>query len=37
MDRYAVRRRKGEIVVDTSQVYLEDKDGAGWRRAVVKV
>jgi nitrite reductase/ring-hydroxylating ferredoxin subunit len=37
MDRYAVRRRNGEIVVDTSKVYLEDKDGAGWRRAVVKV
>jgi nitrite reductase/ring-hydroxylating ferredoxin subunit len=37
MDRYAVRRKKGEIVVDVSKVYLEDKDEAGWRAAVVKV
>jgi nitrite reductase/ring-hydroxylating ferredoxin subunit len=37
MDRYAVRRRKGEIVVDTSKVFLEDKDEAGWRAAVVKL
>lgn len=37
MDRYAIRRRKSEIVVDTSKVYLEDKDEAGWRSAVVKL
>jgi nitrite reductase/ring-hydroxylating ferredoxin subunit len=37
MDRYAVRRKKGEIVVDVSKVYLEDKDEAGWRAAVVKL
>ena len=37
MDRYAVRRKKGEIVVDLSKVYLEDKDEAGWRAAVVRL
>ena len=37
MDRYAIRRRKGEIVVDVSKIYLEDKDEAGWRAAVVKL
>ena len=37
MDRYAVRRKKGEIVVHLSKVYLEDKDEAGWRGAVVKL
>jgi nitrite reductase/ring-hydroxylating ferredoxin subunit len=37
MDRYAVRRRKDEIVVDVSKVYHEDKDEAGWRAAVVKL
>jgi nitrite reductase/ring-hydroxylating ferredoxin subunit len=37
MDRYGVRRRKGEIVVDVSKVYLQDKDEAGWRAAVVKL
>jgi nitrite reductase/ring-hydroxylating ferredoxin subunit len=37
MDRYAVRRNKGEIVVDVSKVYLEDKNKAGWRAAVVKL
>jgi nitrite reductase/ring-hydroxylating ferredoxin subunit len=37
MDRYAVRRKKGQIVVDLSKVYLEDKDEAGWRAAVVKL
>jgi nitrite reductase/ring-hydroxylating ferredoxin subunit len=37
MDRYAVRRKKGEIVVDLSKVYLEDKDQAGWRAAAVKL
>jgi nitrite reductase/ring-hydroxylating ferredoxin subunit len=37
MDRYALRRKKSEIVVDVSKVYLEDKDEAGWRAAVVKL
>ncbi|MFN2566726.1 MAG: ubiquinol-cytochrome c reductase iron-sulfur subunit [Gemmatimonadaceae bacterium] len=37
MDRYSVRRKKGEIVVDVSKVHLEDKDEAGWRAAVVKL
>lgn len=37
MDRYAVVRRGGEIVVDLSKVYLDDKDKAGWSAAVVKV
>jgi nitrite reductase/ring-hydroxylating ferredoxin subunit len=37
MDRYAVRRRKDEIVVDVSKVYREDKDEIGWRAAVVKL
>lgn len=37
MDRYAVRRKTGQIVVDVSRVYLEDKDEAGWRAAVVKL
>ena len=37
MDRYAVRRKGGEVVVDLSRVYLEDKDKAGWAAAVVRV
>jgi nitrite reductase/ring-hydroxylating ferredoxin subunit len=37
MDRYAVRRRKSEIVVDLAKVFQEDKDEAGWRSAVVKL
>jgi nitrite reductase/ring-hydroxylating ferredoxin subunit len=37
MDRYAIRRRKGEIVVDVSKIYLEDKDETGWHAAVVKL
>ena len=37
MDRYAVRRVGGEIVVDLDKVFLEDKDKAGWSAARVRV
>ena len=37
MDRYAVRRAGGEIVVDLEKVFLEDKDKAGWSAARVRV
>lgn len=37
MDRFAVRRVGNDLVVDTSQVFLEDKDKAGWSGAVARV
>lgn len=37
MDRYAIRRQEAEVVVDTSKVFLEDKDPAGWKAAAVAV
>jgi Rieske Fe-S protein len=37
MDRYALRRKGNEVVVDLSKVYLVDKDGAGWTAAVIKL
>jgi nitrite reductase/ring-hydroxylating ferredoxin subunit len=37
MDRYAVRRRGGELVVDLAKNFREDKDKAGWNAAVVRI
>ena len=37
MDRFAVRQEKGEIVVDTTRVYHEDEDRAGWTAAAMRV
>lgn len=33
MDRYAVRRRGNEVVVELDKVYHQDKDGRGWTAA----
>ena len=37
MDRYAVSRKGGEVLVDLARVFQEDKDTAGWNAAVVRV
>jgi len=37
MDRYAIRRKGAEVVVNLSKVYLEDTDKAGWSAAVVRL
>ena len=37
MDRYAISRRGGDIIVDLSKVFLEDQDKAGWAAAVVQL
>lgn len=37
MDRYPLRRDGETIVVDTSKVYREDTDRAGWESAVLKL
>lgn len=37
MDRYAVRRQGGELVVDLAKSFREDKDKAGWKAAVVRI
>ena len=35
MDRFAVRRDAGTIVVDVDKVFKSDQDAAGWAAAVV--
>jgi nitrite reductase/ring-hydroxylating ferredoxin subunit len=35
MDRFAVKRDGGNLVVDLDKVYEQDKDGAGWKAAAV--
>jgi len=37
MDRYAVRRAGGNIIVDTAAVYQQDTAQDAWNRAVVTV
>jgi Rieske Fe-S protein len=37
MDRYAVKRDGGTIVVDMDSLYRQDKDAAGWATALVKL
>ena len=35
MDRFAVKHDGGNLIVDLDKVYEQDKDGAGWKAAVV--
>jgi hypothetical protein len=35
MDRFAVRRDGGNVVVNLSQLFREDQDRAAWGAAVV--
>jgi Rieske Fe-S protein len=37
MDRFPLRREGDSIIVDTSKLYREDTDRAGWESAVLKL
>lgn len=37
MDRYALKRDGGSIVVDTNTLYRQDADPSGWAAAMVRV
>ena len=37
MDRFAIRREGGAVLVDLETLYQQDEDGAGWAAAVVKL
>jgi nitrite reductase/ring-hydroxylating ferredoxin subunit len=37
MDRFAVTKQGNNLVVDLDKVFEQDKDGAGWKAAVVTV
>jgi nitrite reductase/ring-hydroxylating ferredoxin subunit len=37
MDRYAIRREGGTVVVDLRTLHEQDEDAAGWAAAVVRL